>query len=103
MKKSKAKPDPSLPELLEPPLRKIYERFERESYRASGIPAKFKELIAMAAALVSGGQKTLELHIQRSIRAGASRQEISETIAIAAGISAATLVERADAAENQSE
>jgi AhpD family alkylhydroperoxidase len=103
MKKPRAKTDTGGPDLLEPPLRKIYQRFERESYRATGIPGKFKELIAVAASLASGGQKTLELHIRRALRAGANRREISETIAIAAGVSAATLVERADQAERNRE
>jgi alkylhydroperoxidase/carboxymuconolactone decarboxylase family protein YurZ len=43
------------------------------------------------------------LHIRRALRAGANRREISETIAIAAGVSAATLVERADQAERNRE
>jgi AhpD family alkylhydroperoxidase len=87
------------PSQLEPFLREIYLRFDRESYRAGGIPGKFKQLIAIAAALTSGGQATLEQHLRLAQRAGASRREISETIAIAAGISAATLVERAERAE----
>jgi len=62
---------------------------------------KTKELVAIAASLAAKCQGCLEGHIKKAMKAGASREEISETIAITMGVGAAAVVDLTDiAADN---
>lgn len=86
--------------LLDEELQRVYLKFYQETYKAKseGLDRKTKELIAIAAALIAGGKNCLEGHLRKAAECGASRQELSETLAVAAGIAAATVVDRSDIA-----
>jgi AhpD family alkylhydroperoxidase len=87
--------------MVDPRMRKIYFRFYQETYRTSQLDRKTKELIAIAASLATHCKGCLEGHIKKALKYGASREELSETIAITMGVSAAAMVDLTDlAAEN---
>jgi len=82
--------------MLEERMRRIYFRFYKETYRKSGIDRKNKELIAIAASLGFSCDGCLEGHIEKALQYGASKDEISESIAIAMGVAAASVVDQTD-------
>ena len=87
--------------MVSPRFRDVYFQFYKETYKPSVIDRKTKELIAIAASLTAKCQGCLEGHIKKAIKFGASRDEISETIAIAMGVNAAAVVDLTDiAADN---
>jgi AhpD family alkylhydroperoxidase len=87
--------------MVEPRFREIYFQFYKETYRPSVLDRKTKELVAIAASLAAKCQGCLEGHIKKALKFGASREEISESIAIAIGVNAAAVVDLTDiAAEN---
>jgi AhpD family alkylhydroperoxidase len=91
-------PPPAAYTMMEPRFREIYFRFYRETCRASALDRKTKELVAIGASLTARCQGCIEGHIRKALRHGASREEISETIAIAMGVSAAAVVDLTDIA-----
>ena len=85
--------------LLEDDLKKIYLEFYKESYRDRGaLNKKVKELIAIGVSLATGCKHCLEGHLRKARKYGASRRELSETLAVAIGVAAATMVDRSDIA-----
>jgi AhpD family alkylhydroperoxidase len=52
------------------------------------IPAKYRELIALAVALTTQCSYCLDSHTQNAAKAGATREEIAETVFIAAALRA---------------
>ena len=52
------------------------------------IPVKYRELISIAVALTTQCAYCIESHIQNAIQAGASKEEIAETVFIAAALRA---------------
>jgi len=87
--------------MVDPRYREVYFRFYKETYRAGVLDRKTKELVAIAASLAAKCQGCLEGHIRKAIKSGATREEISESIAIAMGVNAAAVVDLTDiAAEN---
>jgi len=87
--------------MVDPRMRKIYFQFYQETYRASHLDRKTKELIAIAASLASHCKGCLEGHIKKALKYGATKEELSETIAITMGVNAAAMVDLTDiAAEN---
>jgi len=87
--------------MVEPRFREIYFEFYKETYRPSVLDRKTKELVAIAASLAARCQGCLEGHIKKALKFGATREEISESIAIAIGVNAAAIVDLTDiAAEN---
>lgn len=94
-------PNPKSYALLEEDTKGLYLNFYRHTYAKGVLDRKTMEFVAIGAALVSGCQHCLEGHLKKAIKSGATRAEISETIAIALGVSAATIVDRSDiASEN---
>ena len=85
-------------EALEARMKKIYFEFYQETYKKSKIDRKTKELIAIAAALGFKCQGCLNGHIKKAKKFGATPEEISETIAIAMGVAAASVVDLTDIA-----
>lgn len=86
-------------ELLEDRMKEIYFDFYKETYKeGTAIDMKTKELIAIAASLSGGCQNCLEGHLKKAMKYGASGDEVRETVAIAVGVSAATIVDRSDLA-----
>ncbi len=87
--------------MVEPRFREIYFQFYKETYRPSVLDRKTKELVAIAASLAAKCQGCLEGHIKKALKFGATREEISESIAIAIGVNAAAIVDLSDiAADN---
>jgi AhpD family alkylhydroperoxidase len=97
------KPQPTSYTMVDPRFREIYFQFYKETYKPSVLDRKTKELVAIAASLASKCQGCLEGHIKKALKFGASREEISEAIAVAIGVNAAAIVDLTDiAAENLS-
>jgi AhpD family alkylhydroperoxidase len=87
--------------MVDPRFREIYFQFYKETYRPSVLDRKTKELVAISASLIAKCQGCLEGHIKKALKFGATREEISETIAIAMGVNAAAVVDLTDiAADN---
>ncbi len=96
-----ARPQPSSYTMVEPRFREIYFQFYKETYKPSAIDRKTKELVAIGASLAAKCEGCLEGHIKKALKFGATREEISEAIAIAIGVNAAAIVDLSDvAAEN---
>ncbi len=58
---------------------------EREG---GAIPAKYRELISVAVALTTQCGYCIDSHVKNAVRAGATREEIAETVFIAAALRA---------------
>jgi AhpD family alkylhydroperoxidase len=84
--------------MLDPRFREIYFQFYKETYKPSAIDRKTKELTAIAASLAATCQGCLEGHVKKALKFGATREEISESIAIALGVNAAAVVDLTDLA-----
>jgi AhpD family alkylhydroperoxidase len=96
-----ARQQPSSYTMVEPRFREIYFQFYKETYKPSALDRKTKELVAIAASLVAKCQGCLEGHVKKAMKFGATREEISEAIAIAIGVNAAAIVDITDiAADN---
>ena len=81
-------------------MRRIYGEFYREIYYSEKkcLDAKTQELISLAASLVAKCQGCIEGHLKKAMEAGASEEEVSETISIAAAINAAAIIDLTDVA-----
>ena len=79
--------------MVDPRFREIYFQFYKETYKPSVLDRKTKELIAIAASLAAKCQGCLEGHVKKALKFGATREEISESIAIAIGVNAAAIVD----------
>jgi AhpD family alkylhydroperoxidase len=87
--------------MVDPRMRKIYFQFYQETYKPSALDRKTKELVAIAASLACKCQGCLEGHIKKALKVGATKEELSETIAITMGVAAASIVDLTDiASEN---
>jgi len=87
--------------MVSPRFRDVYFQFYKETYKPSVLDRKTKELVAIAASLAAKCQGCLEGHIKKALKFGATREEISESIAIAIGVNAAAIVDLTDiAADN---
>jgi AhpD family alkylhydroperoxidase len=82
--------------MVEQRMRRIYFNFYKETYKTSQIDRKNKELIAIAASLGFKCQGCLKGHIEKALQYGATREEISETISVAMGVAAASVVDQTD-------
>jgi AhpD family alkylhydroperoxidase len=91
--------------MMEPKMRRIYGEFYREIYfsEAKHLDTKTQELISIAASLVAKCQGCIEGHLKKALAAGATEEEISETICIAAAINAAAIIDLTDIAANNLE
>lgn len=88
--------------MMEPKMRRIYGEFYREIYYSEKkhLDTKTQELISIAASLIARCQGCIEGHLKKALEAGATEEEISETISIAAAISAASVIDLTDVAAN---
>jgi AhpD family alkylhydroperoxidase len=63
--------------------------FHDKAERADGaIPAKYRELMAVAVGLTTQCQSCIERHTRRAKDAGATEQELAETVFVAAAVRA---------------
>ncbi len=87
--------------MVDPRFRQAYFHFYKETYKPSALDRKTKEFVAIAASLAFKCQGCIEGHIKKALKYGATREEISETIAITMGVGAAAVVDLTDiAADN---
>src|SRR4030095_4056506 len=87
--------------LLEPRMKRIYGMFYKELYYTPErrvLDPKVQELVSIAASLVAKCEGCIDGHLQKALALGATKEEISETIAIAAAINAAAMVDLSDRA-----
>ena len=73
---------------LSPEAFRAFVEFDRAALKAGAIPAKYKELMAVAVALTTQCPYCIEIHAKRAKQAGASEQELAETTLIAAALRA---------------
>ena len=66
--------------------------FDKAALAAGAIPAKYKELMALAVALTTQCPYCIEIHSGRARENGASDPEISETVAVAAALRAGAAI-----------
>ena len=86
--------------MMEPKMRRIYGEFYREIYYSEKkhLDTKTQELISIAASLIAKCQGCIDGHLKKAMAAGATAEEISETISIAAAINAAAVIDLTDVA-----
>ena len=86
--------------MIEPRLKNIYAQFYKETYFTDkkALDSKTQELIALACSLVAKCDGCIEGHIKKALKEGATKEEISESIVIAVGINAASIVDLTDKA-----
>ena len=62
--------------------------FDKAAMTAGAIPAKYKELMAVAVALTTQCPYCVEIHSSRAREVGATPQELSEVVLVAAALRA---------------
>jgi AhpD family alkylhydroperoxidase len=73
---------------LAPEAFKAFVAFDEAVVKGGVVPLKYKELIAVAVALTTQCPYCIEIHAGRAREAGATDQEISETVIVAAALRA---------------
>jgi len=69
-------------------INKLYDAFSNKVAAPGSLDQKTKELIAIACSVEVDCAPCLEWHYGRAVKAGASREEISEALAIAMSVAA---------------
>jgi AhpD family alkylhydroperoxidase len=85
--------------MLEPRMKKVYGAYYKELYYTPErrvLDPKVQELISIAASLVAKCEGCIDGHIKKALALGATKEEISETICIAAAINAAAMIDLSD-------
>lgn len=88
---------PSLALIKESTKAKYYETY-KDIFEPGALDRKTKELIAIAAAAVSGCQGCLVGHIRKAKALGATMDEIKESVGVAFSVGAASVVDNSDVA-----
>ncbi len=97
--RGRVKRPPRSMSMIEPRLRDIYLKFYKESYFApSVLDLKTKELIAIGCSLIAKCDGCIEGHIRKALEIGLTKEEISDAIAVAIGIAAASVLDESDKA-----
>jgi AhpD family alkylhydroperoxidase len=71
---------------------KAFWEFDKAAMAEGAIPAKYKELMAVAVALTTQCPYCIEIHSKKARDAGASDPEIAEVVAIAAALRAGAAI-----------
>lgn len=71
---------------------KAFWAFDKAAMAAGAIPAKYKELMALAVAFTTQCPYCIEIHAKKAREAEASEQEIAEVVAIAAALRAGAAI-----------
>jgi len=66
----------------------LYEKFESNVYKPNILDGKTKELIALSNSVMADCVPCIEYHYRNAVKAGASKEEIAESLAIAMAVSA---------------
>jgi AhpD family alkylhydroperoxidase len=75
-----------------PEAMKAFWAFDTAAMAGGASPAKYKELMAVAVALTTQCPYCIQIHSDKAREAGASEQEISEVVAVAAALRAGAAV-----------
>jgi AhpD family alkylhydroperoxidase len=67
---------------------KAFVAFDKAAMAAGAIPAKYKELMALAVAFTTQCPYCIEIHANKARQAGVTDQEISEAVFVAAALRA---------------
>jgi AhpD family alkylhydroperoxidase len=73
---------------LAPEAFKGFVAFDAAALKAGAIPAKYKELMAVAVALTTQCPYCIDIHAKKARQAGATEQELAETTLVAAALRA---------------
>ena len=65
-----------------------FRAFDRAALADGAVPAKYKELMAVAVALTTQCPYCIEAHVTKARRAGASDTELGETVMVAVALRA---------------
>jgi AhpD family alkylhydroperoxidase len=71
---------------------KAFWAFDKAAMAAGAIPVKYKELMALAVAFTTQCPYCIEIHAGKAREAGATEQEISEVVVIAAALRAGAAI-----------
>lgn len=87
-------------EMIPARIKKLYLEFYDELYNPerSALDLRTKELIAVAASVITGCQGCFKGHVTKAARLGVTQEEVGEAITIAIAISGAAIVDRTDIA-----
>lgn len=69
-------------------INELYEKFSGSVYRPNILDGKTKELIALSNSVMADCVPCIEHHYRMAVKAGASGEEIAESLAIAMSVSA---------------
>lgn len=78
--------------------KRVYQECYKEIYRNGTLDRKTKELIAIAAAAITGCQGCLMGHIRKARALGATMEQIKEAVGVAFSVNAASVVDQTDVA-----
>ncbi len=65
-----------------------FRAYDKAALADGAIPKKYKELMAIAVALTTQCPYCIEVHRQQALKAGATEQELAETVHVAAALRA---------------
>ena len=77
---------------LAPEAYRAFLEFDQKAFKDGAIPTKYKELMALAIGLTTQCPYCLLIHKDAAAKAGATPEEISETVFIAAALRAGAAV-----------
>jgi AhpD family alkylhydroperoxidase len=69
-------------------IKELYDRFADSVYKPNILDGKTKELIALSDSVMADCVPCIEYHYSRVVKAGASKEEIAEALAVAMSVSA---------------
>lgn len=69
-----------------------FQQFDAAALADGAIPKKYKELIALAVAMTTQCPYCLEIHRKQAVAAGATAEELAETVFVAAALRAGAAV-----------
>lgn len=75
-----------------PDAAKAFWAFDKAAMAPGAVSAKYKELIALGVAFTTQCPYCIEIHAKRAREAGATEEEISETVFVAAALRAGAAV-----------
>ena len=71
---------------------KAFWAFDKAAMAPGAIPVKYKELMALAVAFTTQCPYCIQIHVDKAREAGATDQEISEVVVIAAALRAGAAI-----------
>jgi AhpD family alkylhydroperoxidase len=71
---------------------KAFWAFDQAALADGAIPAKYKELMAVAVALTTQCPYCIEIHSKKARETGATEQEMAEVVAVAAALRAGAAI-----------